>query len=833
VNEADRVSKGNILVVEDEAIVAEDLSQKLVRLGYSVSGVTASGAESLALARERRPDLVLMDIRLEGPMDGVEAAQVIRRECDIPVIYLTAHSDSATLQRAKVTEPFGYILKPFETPQLETQIQMALHKHQAEREVQRQREWLRVTLQSIGDAVITTDAAGKVTSLNPVAEDLTGWKIAEALDRPLPEVFKIVNEETRRPAPNPVERVLREGKVVGLANHTALISRDGTERAIEDSAAPIKDAQGQILGVVMVFHDVSAKRRAEAALRDSQHRLAAALEIAQLGVWEYLPDAACIQFDQRCGEIFGREDQHAMTIEQFLAFVHEEDRQRVAADIHRALDPAGAGLYDTEYRIIRPDGAPRWIASRGHAIFTSDRQGKRLVRAVGTGMDITERKRAEDEIKEAQRRAEHARGVAEAASRAKDQFIAVLSHELRTPLTPALAAVSMMEADNRLPGDTREDLAMVRRNIALEVRLIADLLDVSRIISGKLHLEKRPMDVASAIREAVQIVSGDLDAKGQTLTIESSGAAYLTFGDAARLQQVFWNLLRNASKFAPHRGRIVIRTTVAPVDHCPLAAQPCPVGLGDCPLPQAAEGDPGAPGCGSNLTVEVSDNGSGIAPEMLPRLFNAFEQADEARTFGGLGLGLSICKAVVEMHGGTISAHSAGIGKGATFTVQLPIAQCPKGAPCAGAALPAKGTPEAGGNRKPQAPEPVRAVRILLVEDHADTARLMKRVLMADGHEVTLADSVAAGLTALQQRAGELDLLISDLGLPDGSGHDLMRQLRAQGKSIPGIALSGFGTAADIQQSMAAGFAEHLVKPTSPDLVAAAIQRATGYRNNP
>ncbi len=177
--------KASILIVEDEAIVAEDLSRKLSSLGYEVTGVTPSGEESVVLTRGRRPDLVLMDIRLKGKMDGVEAAQVIRRECDIPVIYLTAHSDAATLQRAKVTEPFGYILKPFETPQVETQIQTALYKHQAEREVQRQREWLRVTLQSIGDAVITTDAEGRVTSLNPVAEELTGWTMAEALNRPV------------------------------------------------------------------------------------------------------------------------------------------------------------------------------------------------------------------------------------------------------------------------------------------------------------------------------------------------------------------------------------------------------------------------------------------------------------------------------------------------------------------------------------------------------------------------------------------------------------------------------------------------------------------------
>jgi two-component system, cell cycle sensor histidine kinase and response regulator CckA len=260
------MSKASILIVEDEAIVAKDLSQKLARLGYDIAGVTGGGAEAVDLAREHRPDLVLMDIRLQGGMDGVEAAQAIHRDRAVPVIYLTAHADAATLERAKLTEPFGYILKPFEERQLESHIQMALYRHQAEERVRQEREWLRVTLHSIGDGVITTDAAGRVTFLNPVAEELTGWKLAEALGRPVGEVFSLINEETRKPAPNPVERALREGKVVGLANHSALISREGKERAIDDSAAPIKDSQGRLLGVVMVFHDVTEKRRAEAAL---------------------------------------------------------------------------------------------------------------------------------------------------------------------------------------------------------------------------------------------------------------------------------------------------------------------------------------------------------------------------------------------------------------------------------------------------------------------------------------------------------------------------------------------------------------------------------------
>jgi PAS domain S-box-containing protein len=391
------MSKGSILIVEDEAIVAEDLSRKLSRLGYDVVGVTASGEESVARARERRPDLVLMDIRLEGQMDGVDAAQVIRRESDIPVIYLTAHSDSATLQRAKVTEPFGYILKPFETPQLETQIQMALYKHQTEREMHRQREWLRVTLHSIGDAVITSDAAGKVTSLNPVAEEMTGWKVAEAFNRPLTEVFNIINEETRKPAFNPVDRVLNEGKIAGLANHTALISRDGRETAIEDSAAPIKDAQGRILGVVMVFHDVTEKRRAEKALRESESRakVARAVEVERqrfFDVLNMLPAYVVLLsadyrvpfanrfFEERFGKSIGR---------RCFEYLFNRTEPCENCETYKVLKTNAP--HDWEW--TGPDGRMYEI----HDFPFNDADGSRLIMEMG--IDVTERKQAETALR--------------------------------------------------------------------------------------------------------------------------------------------------------------------------------------------------------------------------------------------------------------------------------------------------------------------------------------------------------------------------------------------------------------------------------------------------
>lgn len=259
-----------ILIVEDELIIAADIATRLSRLGYAVVGQTDQAEQAVQLVGQLRPDLVLMDIRLQGEGDGITAADTIRRQYSVPVVYLTAHADEATLQRAKVTEPFGYILKPFAERELRTVIEMALYRHAAERRLQESERRFATTLTSIGDGVVATDAVGRVTFLNPVAEQLTGWKLDEAVGRPLTEIFRIINEETRQIVENPVEKVLATGRIVELANSTVLIARDGCEYPIDDCASPILDDAGQISGVVLVFRDVTEERRREAELLQAQ-----------------------------------------------------------------------------------------------------------------------------------------------------------------------------------------------------------------------------------------------------------------------------------------------------------------------------------------------------------------------------------------------------------------------------------------------------------------------------------------------------------------------------------------------------------------------------------
>jgi two-component system cell cycle sensor histidine kinase/response regulator CckA len=256
-----------IMVVEDEKIIALDLQTRLQNLGYVVSAVVSSGEDAIQKAREIHPDLTLMDIRLHGELDGVEAARIIRERFDVPVIYLTAYADQETVQRAAETGPYGYLLKPFEDREIRSSIEMALHRHGMEQRLRESERWLVTTLKSIGDAVIATDAEGRIKFTNPLAEALTGWPEQDALGREATETLLIVDERSRTLVENPITQALRGNAVVGLDEHSILIAKDGTEMPIEANAAPIRDDAGSVVGAVLVFRDITARRRAEGALR--------------------------------------------------------------------------------------------------------------------------------------------------------------------------------------------------------------------------------------------------------------------------------------------------------------------------------------------------------------------------------------------------------------------------------------------------------------------------------------------------------------------------------------------------------------------------------------
>ncbi len=276
--------KANILIVEDDRIVAEDIKVSLKELGFSVSGVVPSGEEALKKVEAEHPDLVLMDIMLEGQMNGIEAAGHVRSLFNIPVVYVTAYADEDLLAQAKRTEPFGYIVKPFEDIELNSAVEIALYKHKMETKLRESEAWLSTTLRSIGDAVIATDTKGYVTFMNPVAQSLTGWNPKEAVGKPLTDVFNIINEQTRQDAENPAAKVIRQGSVVGLANHSILIAKDGKEIPIDDNSSPIRDEKGNITGAVLVFRDITERKQAEKEKAKLENQLLQAHKMEAIGM---------------------------------------------------------------------------------------------------------------------------------------------------------------------------------------------------------------------------------------------------------------------------------------------------------------------------------------------------------------------------------------------------------------------------------------------------------------------------------------------------------------------------------------------------------------------
>ena len=533
------------------------------------------------------------------------------------------------------------------------------------------------------------------------------------------------------------------------------------------------------------FNDMLARiGESNAALSASEERLRLALEGSQMGTWDWNLAADRLIWDDHMYPLFRRsKDQFDGTIRSIMNLIHPDDRAAVRDALRRAVEEKHD--LDIGFRVVEPDGTVRHMASRGRVFF--DRDGK-PVRMSGVSMDVTKSKQIEQALQDAKE-------AAELANKEKDHFLAIVSHELRTPLTPVLATVAMLEHDDSVAADIRQELQMIRRNVEVEARLIDDLLDINRIARGKLDLHRQVVDVRVLLEHALENYCAAPAAQKQievTTTIEADQTH--VFVDSSRITQVFWNVLQNACKFTPQGGKIQVRA-YNEFRHVHLNADRA-----------RSEHD----GAMADLVVEIRDTGMGISPETLPRIFNAFEQGERSRgrSFGGLGLGLAISRAIMELHGGTISAASEGRNKGSTFTIRLHTVN-----------RVAAGEDEKSFRPRPEKVLPTRSMRVLVVEDHLDTAEQFARLLQRAGHEVICAATIKeaqmyALVTPDPNRTCAFDILISDLDLPDGSGRDLMRNLSAR-YSIKGIAVSGHGSREDIASSIAAGFSYHMTKPVS------------------
>jgi PAS domain S-box-containing protein len=944
------------------------------------------------------------------------------------------------------------------------QTAIVVQRRQAEEQVRAQREWLQVTLDSIGDAVVTTDSAGRVTFLNSVAEELTGWTPADAQGKPLATVFRVFNERTREPVEDPVAKAGRQDSIVGMTNETVLIAKDGTERPIDESTAPIRGSDGQMNGVVTIFRAVTEQRRrdqlrnarlavtqalsqsatvqevaagvlravcenlrwdlgcfwlagpednrlhcvaqwhrtdlplapfrtacgnrsfasgeglpgrvwasrqpawisdlprdenfprlpnacehglrsafacpvvigdrapgviefftqakreadadllevmssvaagigqfierkaaedelreseeelseffenatiglhwvgadgkilrvnraeldmlgysreeylgravsefhadedvirdilqrlkageklveyparlrckdgsikhvlidssvrwadgrfihtrcftrditerkhAEMALIDARSRLDAALDAGAIATWTWDIPNNRLFADSKLAQLFNLSPSEGDggVLDKYLKSIHPDDLGKTIAALNRSVESGEP--YEADYRIVQTDGSIRWVTARG--VLERDATG-RAFRMPGVLVDITDRKRLEEELRirvdqlaEADRRKEDLLASLRDTDRRKDEFLATLAHELRNPLAPIRNSLQILKMARVDAATVQQTRAMMERQVHHLVRLVDDLLDVSRVMRGKIDLHKEPVELATVIARAVETAQPLIEAQGHRLDLSLPHESLLVDADPVRLSQVVGNLLTNSAKYTEANGHIWV----------------------------SADRDAG------DVLLRVRDDGIGIAPDMLPHVFELFVQADHTSTKaqGGLGIGLTLAKSLVQMHGGALEAHSPGLGKGCEFVVRLPLMVQQR-----------ERVVEGSDEERPHEASS-SGQRLLVVDDNQDAATSLAMLLRLQGHEVRVAHDGPTALAMAESYSPSVILL--DIGMPGMDGFEVARRLRALPRVEPVVlaALTGWGQQEDRRRTAEAGFDHHFVKP--------------------
>lgn len=607
------LDKTSVMIVEDEAIIAADLSGKLGQLGYQVVGTAAEGNDALEMACRLEPQVVLMDIRLRGALDGIETAEAIRRRIDVPVLYLTAHSDAATLARAKLTGPFGYILKPFEERELATAIEMALHKHQSERQLREQREMLGVFIEHAPASLAMFDR--QMRYLYVSRRWRNDYHIGE---RDLQgashyEVFPEISEEWKQ-----IHRRCLAGEVI-RSDSDRFVRADGSVQWLRWEVRPWRDARGEVAGIVVFSEDITERKRVEEALKEREGRLRRAEEMAHLGHWRYDLATGRINWSDEMYRIFGFQG-HAgpagLTLEEITEFCHPDDREHYL----NAFDPSCRHDDDFfEYRLVRPDGEERHVVSKGELV--RDESGA-VVALFGTLLDTTELRRKERELQEKNAELE--------------RFTYMISHDLKSPLVTLRTFLDYLDKDmaSSDAGRVEQDLYFMRTAAERMWRLLDELLEMTRI--GRTTNAPERIGCVNVVEEALNLVAGSLAERG--VEVRTALPAITFFGDRPRLVEIWQNLLENACKF-----------------------------MGDQPHPHI---EIGARGLGRETVFFVQDNGVGIEAQYHEKVFGLFEKLDQ--TIEGTGLGLALVKRIVELNGGKIRVESQGRGRGTCFLFTLP-----------------------------------------------------------------------------------------------------------------------------------------------------------------
>ncbi|HEX7185049.1 MAG TPA: ATP-binding protein [Thermoanaerobaculia bacterium] len=635
-------------------------------------------------------------------------------------------------------------------------------------------DWLRVTLDSINDAVFTLDPDSCITFMNGAAALLTGTAPETAQGRRLQEVLRMRDEASGQ------EAELPEGwgdwKAGPVTRRVRLTAADGTERQIDATLRPVP-ADGESEGAVLVLRDTTERLRGEQTVRESEERYRAFVEQSSEGIWRYelaspVPvslsedeqidlfyrDAALAECNQVMARMYGLSEASELLGARLDDLLPRSDPHNVK--YLRAFIRSGYRLTGAESHEVDKDGTPRYFLNNLVGVV----ENGRLTRVWGTQLDITDQKKLEDELR---KRADEL----VAADRRKDQFLAMLAHELRNPLAPIRNAVELMRQAETADPSFHPSREMVERQVKHLARLVDDLLDVSRITRGNIRLRKEPVDLGTVVQRAVDATRPLIDSRAHKLAVQLPSTPVRLEADSARLEQVISNLLNNAAKYTMPGGHIGV----------------------------TAEKE------GEEALIRVRDNGIGVPPDVLGRVFEPFVQSDGslARSEGGLGIGLTLVRSLVEMHGGTVEAHSPGLGQGSEFTVRLPV-RIPQTVP------EANGRPAETG-----AFSPARPVRVLVVEDNIDAAESLATLLRIWGHEVHVVHDGLEALDAAREKQPEVVLL--DIGLPGLDGYQVAQRLREEG--LDGallVAMTGYGQPEDRRRSREAGIHHHFVKPVEP-----------------
>jgi two-component system CheB/CheR fusion protein len=616
---------------------------------------------------------------------------------------------------------------------------------------------LAAIIESSEDAIISKSLDGTILTWNKAAERILGYAAKDIIGC---SISVLIPPDRQGEEMRILRRLQETG---GRLEHfsTVRLNRDGSRLDVIISVSPIRDESGRIIGASKILRGMNDQRASEQAIRDSEARLRAVfasasdviITLTELGAIESINQAGLLAFGYRQEELIGQ------NVARLMAEPNSTEEGGDSANLRDSWRRKLIGT-GSEATGRRKDGT---TFPMDLAVSEVQLDHCRLFTVILR--DVTRRKQTEQALVEAKENAE-------ATSKARERFLSILSHELRTPLTPALAELSFIEQETDLPLELCDRLKMVRRNIETEARLVDDLLDMTRITQGKIHLHCESVDLHDAVHAALAMFGAAIDRKRIEINVALGARQHHVFADPGRLQQILLNLLSNAVKFTPANGRISIRSSNDET---------------------------------GQIEMEIIDSGVGIDPEMLPRVFNPFEQSDRTRRLGGLGLGLSIARSLTELHMGKLTASSDGRDLGSAF--RLVLATSPS-------AVNLPPLPKA-------AESPGIEQRILLVEDHDDTRAVLARLLQSLGCHVTVARTVREALETGE--AGSFDLLISDIGLPDGSGLEVMRQLKS--KISRGVALSGFGQQEDLRRSREAGFELHLTKPVNFNMLKGLLQK--------